>query len=677
MEPDQGRGEGGEPQLNCPSRPLALRRRDVATAGAAAFAALLVYTLTLAPTVTGEDAGELAAAAYTLGIPHPTGYPLWCLLAKLAIKAVPAGEVVWRAALVSAVFGALTAAVTVLLTLEFTQRHGCAVAAALGLAFSRELWEQSVIAEVYTLNAFILALCALWLLRWRKTQRPWHLYAAALTYGLGLCNHSTMFLAGPVFACFVLLVDRKPRRMRRHAATALLIAIGFSINLYLPIRSRANPAMDWGNPETLAGFWDVLTRAQYRFIVTDGPRSLGRFVAQSWTLIEVYAREFTPWIAVLALIGLVPAWRKNRPACALLVALLAVIALGSILIPNFDLDRRSIWINTTYWIPLYVFAAVFVGVALDRVTSTFQHTGVRVTATGALGLIVIASPLIANYHHNNRSDSYLARDYALNLFSTMERDAVYFGSGDHTLFPLAYLQIVEGVRPDVLIANKYGYPVPEVYKDMPPALKAGFARVPSRKDEEAIFAWLLDHTDRPVYSTSRRTSGSRRVINAGLLYRYLAEGENVPQRDLWANYTWHALDDAEEEEDWSAGLILFEYHFARGRKLLDEGHWEEALDALAAAAGCAGDDKDGLNNLGSLCAEYGLLESAADYWERALETDPDYVMALINLARLYQGLGDNEKALTYAERALARHPANTDARDLRESILSALKTPPS
>ncbi|NJL71573.1 MAG: DUF2723 domain-containing protein [Candidatus Competibacteraceae bacterium] len=69
--------------------------------------AFAVYWFTLAPTVSGEDSGELIIAAHTLGVAHPSGYPLWCLLGKL-FTFIPFGSIAWRVNLLSAVFGALT-----------------------------------------------------------------------------------------------------------------------------------------------------------------------------------------------------------------------------------------------------------------------------------------------------------------------------------------------------------------------------------------------------------------------------------------------------------------------------------------------------------------------------------------------------------------------------------------
>ena len=76
--------------------------------GAAGLLAFLVYLRTLAPSIPSEDGAELIAAAYSLGIAHPPGYPLWCLLGRAFVALVPFGEVAWRLNLMSAVFAGLT-----------------------------------------------------------------------------------------------------------------------------------------------------------------------------------------------------------------------------------------------------------------------------------------------------------------------------------------------------------------------------------------------------------------------------------------------------------------------------------------------------------------------------------------------------------------------------------------
>ena len=75
---------------------------------AAAFSAFfvfvesfIIYWLTLAPTVTFVDSGELIAASSTLGVAHPPGFPLYILLAKLATL-VPLGTIPVRIHVLSA-----------------------------------------------------------------------------------------------------------------------------------------------------------------------------------------------------------------------------------------------------------------------------------------------------------------------------------------------------------------------------------------------------------------------------------------------------------------------------------------------------------------------------------------------------------------------------------------------
>ena len=164
---------------------------DLVTALAAACAALGVYFVTLGPTITGEDSGELVTAAYHMGIAHPPGYPIWCLLGKL-FTYLPHGTIAWRVNFMSAFLGAATVFLMALLVIKLTRNRLAGVAAALALAFSGEFWEQSVIAEVYSLNAFFVAACVVLLVLWYQHRSDLILVVFAAVYGLSLCNHNTI-----------------------------------------------------------------------------------------------------------------------------------------------------------------------------------------------------------------------------------------------------------------------------------------------------------------------------------------------------------------------------------------------------------------------------------------------------------------------------------------------------
>ena len=618
-----------------------------------------MYLRTLAPTVTGEDSGELIAAAYSLGIPHPTGYPLWCILAHLFIKLLPFAGAAWRAAFMSAFFSGATISVVTLIGIELTRNRWASVAGPLALAFSVEFWEQSVIAEVYSLNAFLTALCILLLLRWGRTRNPRLLVATGFCFGLGLCNHSIIALAGPVLAVYVLAVGGLTRATLGAGARALgAMAAALLIHLYLPIRSLANPPMDWGNPETLENFWDVVTRAQYAFIMTDGPRSFPRFLEQLRTFAGIYSAQFTPGIGWLAPLGAAILLRRRPRAALFLLALFLVITIGCIVVPNFGNDRMSIWINTTYWIPSYLIAAIFISVLVAAIVALPSRRWLRRTLTMVLILTAFALPLASHFQQNDKSNYYFADDYARNVLATMAPGAIYFGDSDHALFTVLYCQIVEGLRQDVTVANPYGYPLESLFSPMPDEAKAAFAKRPTEQDEQQILRWLAAHSGRTIYTTTKRAIPGVPAVNAGLLYRYAGPGVAFDQPPTWPAYRWHSLNAADAPGDWTAELILFDYHFARGRTLLDAGDTEQGLEEFDAAARVARLEKDCLNNLGSAAAEYGHLDAAISYLSAACTLDPEFLLGQRNLGRAYLKAGRFDEAIAQFDAILAREPGD-------------------
>jgi hypothetical protein len=117
---------------------------------------LAVYVRTAAPSVLSGDSAEFQLAAPLLGVPHPTTYPLYVLLGKLATLLMPFGDLAWRVTLVSALCAALTVALFFLLARRVVGPPG-AVVAALALGVTPGLWNAATLAEVYALLAALLA----------------------------------------------------------------------------------------------------------------------------------------------------------------------------------------------------------------------------------------------------------------------------------------------------------------------------------------------------------------------------------------------------------------------------------------------------------------------------------------------------------------------------------------
>src|SRR5262249_36953621 len=238
------------------------RRFRCLIAGSVSAVTLIVNWLTMAPTVTLVDSGELIVASSGLGVAHPPGFPLYCMLAHFATF-LPFGSKARRVYFPSALFAGLAAGVVCLIVAEvmlsvhsrgpkpkvkgrarkaeppneaipntgllgYLAAGTPCIFAGLTLAFSRTLWGYATIAEVYTLNSLLIAMILLLMLRWRRARtaaaqgnptsgaragseilpqsrsRDAYLYTAALLFGLALgVHHVTVGLLLPGLAALV------------------------------------------------------------------------------------------------------------------------------------------------------------------------------------------------------------------------------------------------------------------------------------------------------------------------------------------------------------------------------------------------------------------------------------------------------------------------------------------
>src|SRR5262245_20036431 len=164
-----------------------------------------VYAAGASPTIYVGDSGELVAAVYRLGIPHPTGYPLYVLLGKLWTLVVPVGSIAYRMSLFSAACAALACTVIYAAARQLELRWPAALLSALLLAVSPSFWGEANVQRVYTLNALFVALATYTALRWHRERAPQWCVATFLICGLGAANHMFMAVYAAAFAAAVVV----------------------------------------------------------------------------------------------------------------------------------------------------------------------------------------------------------------------------------------------------------------------------------------------------------------------------------------------------------------------------------------------------------------------------------------------------------------------------------------
>ena len=629
--------------------------------------AFVLYASTVAPTVTSEDSGELITAAYTLGIAHPPGYPLWCILGKL-FTLLPVGTVAYRVNLLSAALGAVAVGVLALIVQRFTRQALLAIVTALVFAASRDFWNQCVVAEVYSLNVLLFLVLLYLALRFEDTRDSRYLYLGAFALGVGLTNHSTLGPLAIVFSLWVLL--RSPEALTRPVLLLNLLGsflLGLSIILYLPLRSAADPYVDWGNPESFSALLDHVLRRQYTLAAEPRPRTIVGQATLVGEFLGTFGAQFTPAVAALAVLGLWQNARREWRTCALLVVLFGLTSYGFIWLLNYTPDREDLHLTRVFFLPAHAVAAVWIALGLRKLDRTVLrrlpfHLGPRLRWAA---LLLPLLPILAHYHENNQTETYVAEDWGRNILVSLKPRAIIIPSSDHSTFPLMYLQAVEGLREDVIIADKYGYIDDSVFRalflgDSPPSVAPPIGE--ANPDVKTLY--LVEHSGRPVYFTTKtRIAGlsAHELVTCGLIFEAVQKGkkpDEAAQQALWEGFSFHGTSLEREPGDFSLDLILADYHYARGRYEILFGHEKEALAALERAKVYGQGIKSILNNLGGTLAEAGKAELAIPFLEEALKLDPDYELSIRNVSQAYFASKRYKDGVPWFEKAARMEPMN-------------------
>jgi len=436
----------------------------------------------------------------------------------------------------------------------------------LALAFYYTVWENAVETEVYAAATFVFLLVNYLVILWYESVKqgePRNKYLLASFYLIFLATgiHLTPFLIFfPVYA-FIFYVERRylrdtllwllglfqviffalaflfPKTLYTPAIVVLalilaagiflplsnirryrnwgffwvgifLILVGFSSELYLPIRSKVldklykqetvaekyyageniAPRINECDPgENFEAFNNVLHRAQYgpaKLVPRQTQDATGFSVLQgyfwqmalfvrylSWQPVPEMANNVLRSITlalfyVFGIWGLVELYRRERKLfflTALIMFMLSFAMVGYLNLKFSPSDsnpkhqQQEVRERDYFFHTGHTYFGILVGIGFFGFIQSMKRgaKNKRVIEISCLSgyLVFSVVPLITNFQMSNRFGDFIPKDYAYNMLISCDDDAVLFTNGDNDTFPLWFAQEVLGLKRRVINAN--------------------------------------------------------------------------------------------------------------------------------------------------------------------------------------------------------------------------------
>ncbi len=402
----------------------------------------LCYSATIAQGLTwahfSADGGDFIAAAATGGVPHPSGYPLYLLLAR-GFQLLPMGDLAFRTNILSA----LCTILCVLLLYAYLVRQMSAnpwaktaaflAAAAYGLA--PFVWGQALVTEVYALHALLTLLCIYVLSLKESEMSEW---LRGLVFGLAASNHLTAVM---LFPLLVVGADQKsfvprPRLVKR----GLGVLCGLSLYLSLPVRAYFDPPINWGDASSLNGFFGLVRGQLYRQYLFSVPLAdaAQRLRAFAGLLLD----QFTWPGVLLGLYGLLsPSVRRVLIPTIWMGTVFLVFALfyGSY---DAQVNLMAVWLAFAIWL------AYGLQDLLIWLSGRTKQLPAALAALLFVGLMARIPFLLASV---DASKDFRAQDFIKYAEQGIPLNAVVFVDGDEQIFSLWYAQFALKQRTDMFI----------------------------------------------------------------------------------------------------------------------------------------------------------------------------------------------------------------------------------
>lgn len=578
------------------------------------FAVSLALSISTAgPHCYWQDSGFFLVAVKELGILYPPGFALYVLLCKAWTMALWFVDFTYAAHLFSAFCAAGAAGTIAVAARDLLRTKGplfhtveepgplaewAGVSAGCLAASGYTFWAAAILAKVYSFYFLILSLLIWRMIRADESRRPRDFTLVAALIGLAWQAHPSATNSGIALGLFTMAHYRVVggKGLAWRIGLAALLAVGPILLLPL-FKDESGSVLRFGDPWTLAGFWEYLTGSRF----TSRPGAFGLEGSRVISIARYFWEEFLGVGVVLSAIGFYRLWLVNR---RLLLGLGAWVIPVLVVTLLFKLEGQHDFWMVAAWIPLWLVAAVGLSVV-----------GQLREAAVAIGFAGVVWGLLANRADLDQRNYTLAETLGRIYLETPDPGSVVSLSSDDAQSLTLYLQRVRKLYPGVSVVGDVVAPLPGSGVVMGKAL------------------WF----DAPEGAGNLRGG----LVGAGPLFRFELQGQPAAQARYW-------------KEPLPAEEIPKLFRRARGQfverrdgtiRSRPEPYEMRLLRVLLL----------GRKNLADLRAREGKLSEAAGLYESilrldpGLETDPSTVYPL---AVLQAGLKHYDRAEALFRRAL-------------------------
>lgn len=424
----------------------------------------LFYTLSIYlgyPSVEWFDTGELITAGFFLGNSHPPGQHIYAQISNLFLF-LPIGSIPWRITLISIISGTLTILILLLLSsmvinsLELSKtlfESYYPVIIIVLITIYPPIFSQIIRVEVYALGTLILF--GLLYLAFSEISLEKKLLLGNFIGIIALGIHLQIAIAGIVLFFLTILIYNfcELKKMKLKVLIYILLGVipSFLSFLYLPIRATKSE-FSWGLPYNLYNFLRLITFKEYSMNITgDSSTQLLNIYKLMLCLKEDYS--FSIFLLILSGLVFIYLFMKKRGGIRLIIWYL----FGSLILMLLEGGglKRFFIINTdtSGKLSSAITFILFFGISLWTISLSYSSIrnfylkkGVTIVKY-ILPLIPLIKPISKFDFHKWSPNNYIAEELGIISLSYIPHNSLLILNNDHTLFPIFYLQSVEGVNP--------------------------------------------------------------------------------------------------------------------------------------------------------------------------------------------------------------------------------------